>query len=321
MIKLASSLLSPSGSNARLTILILHGVKPAPDLMFPGNTHAQQFDAMLGWIGAWFNVMPLPDAVAAMAAGCLPARALAITFDDGYEDNHSVAMPILQRHGMSATFYVSSSFLNGGCMWNDVVIESVRRSDKSEIDCGRFGRHTLKGWAARAQAAEALIGQIKYLDFDARLDAVAEVAKACSVVPPTDLMMRDEQVLGLHRAGMTIGAHTCRHPILARISDEAVRAEIADGRAALESIIGARVGLFAYPNGRPNEDYRAEHVAIVRELGFDAAVSTARGASAMGDDPFQLRRCMPWDQTRMRFGARLVQNLVQHTPTPLVASS
>ena len=318
MIRLAAKLLSPARERARLTILILHGVRPEPDPMFPGNTHAREFDTLLGWLGDWFKVMPLPEAVAALAAGTLPERALAITFDDGYEDNHSVAMPILQRHGMTATFFVSTSFLNGGCMWNDVVIESVRRTSKVDIDAGRFGRHSLDGWERRRTAAEALIGQIKYLDFDERLQAVSEVARACDVATPTDLMMSDEQVRGLYRAGMTIGAHTCRHPILSRLPDDAARTEIAEGRAALESIIGDRIGLFAYPNGRPHEDYNAAHVAMVRELGFDAAVSTARGASSAADDRFQLRRFMPWDHTRTRFGMRLVQNLVQHSPVPLV---
>lgn len=319
MIRFATNLLSPAGERARLTILILHGVKPEPDPMFPGNTHAREFDALLGWLGDWFKVMPLPEAVTALAAGSLPARALAITFDDGYEDNHSVAMPILQRHGLSATFFVSTSFLNGGCMWNDVVIESVRRTAKGQIDAGRFGKHSVDGWENRRAAAEALIGQIKYLDFDERLQAVSDVSKACDVAAPTDLMMSDEQVRGLYRAGMTIGAHTCRHPILSRLPTDVARAEIADGRSALESIIGDRVGLFAYPNGRPHEDYNAAHVAMVRELEFDAAVSTARGASSATDDPFQLRRFMPWDQTRLRFGLRLVQNLVQHSPVPLVS--
>jgi peptidoglycan/xylan/chitin deacetylase (PgdA/CDA1 family) len=49
-----------------------------------------------------------------------------ITFDDGYADKHDVAMPILQRHGLCATFFIATGFLNGGCMWNDTIIETVR---------------------------------------------------------------------------------------------------------------------------------------------------------------------------------------------------
>ena len=121
--------------------------------------------------------------------------------------------------------------------------------------------------------------------------------------------MRDDQVRQLHRAGMGIGAHTAHHPILASLPAAAARGEIAAGRAALEAIIGAPVPLFAYPNGKPGTDYRAEHVRMVRELGFEGAVSTAWGADAEGD-AFQVPRFTPWDRTPGRFLARLCRNLL-----------
>jgi hypothetical protein len=49
-------------------------------------------------------------------------------------------------------------------------------------------------------------------------------------------------------------------------------------------------------------------VALSREAGFDAAVSTAWGAAAAGDDMFQLPRVAPWDQTPLRFCARLLRS-------------
>jgi hypothetical protein len=52
-------------------------------------------------------------------------------------------------------------------------------------------------------------------------------------------------------------------------------------------------------------------VALVRDLGFDAAVSTAWGAARSGGDPFQIPRFTPWDRTRLRFAARLARNLWQ----------
>ena len=50
-------------------------------------------------------------------------------------------------------------------------------------------------------------------------------------------------------------------------------------------------------------------MAVVRDLGFDAAFSTLRGASRAGDDVFQIRRFTPWDQSRLRFGARMLANM------------
>lgn len=58
----------------------------------------------------------------------------------------------------------------------------------------------------------------------------------------------------------------------------------------LEEIIKAPVNLFAYPNGKPNKDYQLDHVKMVKEIGFDAAVSTAWGAAQSDDNIYQLPR-------------------------------
>jgi hypothetical protein len=68
------------------------------------------------------------------------------------------------------------------------------------------------------------------------------------------------------------------------------------------------IKLFAYPNGKPGRDYRARDVALVRELGFAAAVSTASGAARHGDPLHELPRFTPWDRTPMRWAARLARN-------------
>ncbi|MCX9156871.1 polysaccharide deacetylase family protein [Niveibacterium sp. 24ML] len=309
---------SPRGAKGRLSIFIWHRVLPAHDPMFPGELHAARFEATLAWIGRWFNVLALDEAVRLMARGELPARAAAITFDDGYADNLTVAAPLLQKAGLPATFFIASGYLDGGRMWNDGLIEAVRRSPLDVLDTSQWGRFPLPDWAARGAAAQGLIDKIKYLEPAERELAVTEVARAARSTQPTDLMMSSAQVRELAQRGFAIGAHTVTHPILARIGSEKARTEIAEGRAALERMIGARVPLFAYPNGKPGRDYLPEHVDMVRALGFDAAVSTAWGASAQGDDVFQLRRFTPWDEGRFRFGVRLAKNLAQPGPEALV---
>ena len=124
-------------------------------------------------------------------------------------------------------------------------------------------------------------------------------------------MMTADDVGRLHAQGMTIGAHTVNHPILTRISDAEARTEIELSRRHLEEITGASVRLFAYPNGKPTDDYGLRHVEMVRELGFDGAVSTAWGAARRGSDPFQLPRFTPWDRQRWRYGLRLLRNFVE----------
>ncbi len=320
MFKGLFELRSPAGPQARLSILIFHRVLPDPDPLFPGEVDAARFQRLCGWVARWFNVLPLDQAVQRLRQGSLPARALAITFDDGYEDNHSQALPILQRHGLTATFFIATGFLDGGRMWNDTVIEALRRTPLGEISldglpAGDFGRHGLGSTEARRAAIAGLLPRLKHLEPALRQQTVDALAARAGAVLPNDLMMRSEQVLALHRAGMQVGAHTVSHPILARLGDEAARQEITRSKAALESLLGSAVRLFAYPNGKPGADYGPAAVAMARQAGFDAAVSTSWGAASAGSDLFQLPRFTPWHHTRLRFGAQLFMNL-QRTATP-----
>lgn len=316
------SMLSPGAGAARLSVLIFHRVLPVPDPMFPGEVDARQFDQIVGWMRDWCNVLPLDEAVNRLATRSLPARAAAITFDDGYADNHGQALPILQRHGLSATFFIATGFLDGGRMWNDTIIEAVRRFNGDQIDLravGGFPKDFKAIWPStsieqRRHVIESIIGQIKYAQPDQRLALADQVALRLRVKLPADLMMTSQQVRGLRHAGMQIGAHTHNHPILAHLTPSAARLEIARSKQTLEDLLGESVDLFAYPNGRPRQDYNAQSVSIVRELGFAAAVSTATGAANGRSDPFQLPRFTPWDRTRVRFGLRLATNLLAAGP-------
>lgn len=325
MLKPLVSVLSPAGARARLSILIFHRVRESRDPLVPGEVTRDEFDAICQWLKAWFTVLPLSEAVRRLGDGTLPARALAITFDDGYADNHDVALPVLQRHGMSAAFFVATGFLDGGRMWNDSVIEAVRGGPAEGIDlhgtpAAAIGTLACGSLEQRRASLERAIGATKYLEPLERDQWVRAIVQRSGAQLPGNLMMSSAQVRALHRAGMEIGGHTVSHPILARLAPEAMRDEIDRGRRRLEEIIDARVGLFAYPNGRPGTDYGPEAVRLVRELGFDAAVSTAWGVSHRATDRFQLRRFTPWDRTRLRFGLRLLRNLgAAEEPLPVAA--
>ena len=262
---------------------------------------------------AWFNVLPLDKAVAQLAASTLPERAAAITFDDGYADNLSVALPQLRSRGLPATFFIATGFLDGGRMWNDTIIEAIRGCRQSTLDLERLGvgqRH-LNTTEARRATIDACIAHLKYRSTDERTTAADEIAVIADARPPSDLMLSSHAVRELHRAGMQIGAHTISHPILNGLSLDDARHEIQGGRMRLEEIVDERIAVFAYPNGRLGDDYAPVHARLVREIGFDAAVSTDIGAACAGADLMQLPRFTPWDRSRVRFGARLAANLVR----------
>ena len=301
---------SPGGTRG-LSILIYHRVLAKKDPLFPAELDALEFENQIRMLKSCFNVIPLVDAVRHARDGTLPSRAACITFDDGYADNAEVALPILQRNDVSATFFIATGFLDGGRMWNDSVIELVRLTDAKNIDATSLslGLHPTTTHQERRQAISSLIGQLKYLSFDERAAQVDRLCNLGKIDLPVNLMMTSDQVRRLRHAGMDIGGHTVLHPILARLPSDQARDEIIRGKERLEGIIGEPVRLFAYPNGKPDSDYKREHVAMVKELGFEGAVSTSWGAQRKNEDFFQLPRFTPWDQSRLRFILRLARNL------------
>lgn len=306
----------------RLSVLILHRVQPRPDPLFPHEMHAARFDELMRWASRCFNVLTLGEAAHAVADGGLPPRAMSITFDDGYADNAEVALPILLRHGLRATFFVSTGFLDGGRMWNDTVIESLRNCALDEVDLQELGleRLPLRTDGQRRAAIDLLLPRIKYLSLPQREEALLRLQRACGDQRlPDALMMSSSQVLALHAAGMEIGGHTVHHPILTEVSDDVAKLEIVEGRRQLQTITGAAVDVFAYPNGRPVRDYGWRHVEMVREAGFRCAVSTASGVVRAGSDPLQWQRFTPWDLSGFRWKARLLRSRYQR-PAPVVGA-
>jgi peptidoglycan/xylan/chitin deacetylase (PgdA/CDA1 family) len=296
---------------SKLSVLAYHRVVAQHDAMRLGGPTVGEFEARMRWVAANFTVMRLWEAVRALREGKLPARALCITFDDGYADNHDLALPVLRRLGLPATFFIATGYLDDGWMFNDAVIEALRAAPGPILDLAPlgFGRLAINSHEERRRAADSILDRLKY-ELPKRRDEVAEeIAKRAGAELPSRLMMTSAQVKALHTAGMEVGAHTVTHPILARVSLDRARKEIVDSRARLEQITGASVRVFAYPNGRPGRDYRREHARLAQELGFEAAVSTAWGVAQPGGDLYQIPRFTPWDRPNWRFGLRLVRNL------------
>ena len=312
-LQLAARYLSGSGASAKLLILMYHRVLAQSDPFLPDDINAEEFSVQMRLLEERYHTFTLSEAVRRLSDHSLPPRSVVVTFDDGYRDNCDVALPILQQHGIPATFFVASGFLGGGRMWNDTVIEAIRRVDRGELDLSRLeqGCHTVSGDGDRISLMQQLIRALKYLPMDTRESRVNELLAAVGKSLPDDLMMEPEQVRVLSDAGMEIGGHTRSHPILGRVDLAQAEKEIVSGRDDLQEITGNRITVFAYPNGRPGQDYQREHVELLRQNGFDCAVSTAWGCVTGNADRLQLPRIAPWDRTRLKFNLRLLRAYTQ----------
>jgi len=306
-------MLSPAGARARLSIFIFHRVLPAPDPMQPGEPDAARFEQIVRFVARHFHVLPLGEAARKLRAGQLPAAAACITFDDGYADNLGVAAPILARHGVSATFFVSTGFIDGGRMWNDTVIEALRHMPRGDLDwsCYGVGRWRIDDMASRIAACRATLAHLKPMEPGQRLEFTTDIGRTAGLPAQSDLMLTRAGILQLRDMGMEIGAHTVNHPILRSVSDRVAADEIGGSRETLAQWLGEAPRVFAYPNGVPGRDYTGRDVRLVRQAGFDVAASTAKGVATAGSDMLQLPRFTPWDQQMGRFALRCAANIVQ----------
>jgi len=295
----------------KLWILIFHRVLDKPDPLRPGEIDSVTFDKVMCLLADFFNVFSLDEAVERLQSGSLPPRAVSITFDDGYADNLTTALPILKKYKLPATVFVSTGFLDGGRMWNDTIIESVRCWQESVIDLSelQLGVLDCETEHDKSNVIASILGAIKYFEPCLRQEFVDIIEEKVECLP-TDMMLTTEGVKSLYANGIEIGAHTVTHPILTSLNDRDAKSEIAKSKEQLEYIIGDGIRYFAYPNGRYKQDYNQRHVDILKRLNFKAALSTHWGVGTASTDKMQLPRFTPWDRTTLPFlfrAARIYQ--------------
>jgi peptidoglycan/xylan/chitin deacetylase (PgdA/CDA1 family) len=314
IVRTLANLASGRRHSAALLVLGFHRVLAAPDPLLPNEPDAEHFAALLRLLSRHFKPIALEDAMRRLSDGSLPPRSVAVTFDDGYANNLTVAQPLLEHAGVPATVFVAPGFAHDGVMFNDLVIEAVR-SARHSLDLAELGlaRVELHDAASRLSAIDEVIRNLKPLQPNQRIERTMQLMNATGATRPTGLMLTEGQIRELHRRGVAIGAHTVSHPILSSVDAETAREEIAGSRRALERILDAPVRLFAYPNGRPGMDYSRLHVDQVRQAGFELAVTTSWGAATRGVDPLQIPRVGPWDTDPLPYCMRLIASYRQRS--------
>jgi len=262
----------------------------APGICLP----VEAFRLQMAFVRRAYSVVPLDALVDALAAGRpLPPRAVAITFDDGYADNHRLGLPVLAGLGLTATVYVTTGPLDGGTpLWTSLLRALVLGAPGPELRVPGVDPVALGTPAAREAAVRALTRALVPLAANDRAARLAAVASALGVGREVaGAMLTTPQLRELAAAGWTIGAHTVSHPNVALATPADAEAEIAGSRDVLSAKIGTPVVHFAYPNtGGAHRYFDAPVAALLRRLGFRSAVTSRPGALRPGADLFTLPR-------------------------------
>lgn len=265
---------------SRLRILMYH--------RFPARDQ-ENFDAQCSFLASRYTVVSLTEAVHRLSQGRSLANLAVITIDDGYADMHEVAFPILRRHNLPATLFVTTGFLNRTCwMPGDRVRHHFAHTTGEAITVTDHQGATHRFRTGDPAASEALRELLKRVPNHTRSRILASL-EAPDDVPDPYRPCTWDQLREMAGAGISIGAHTVTHPILSRLeTPEAVDAEILDSRACIEQQLGRPVDSFAYPNGMP-QDIHPASVRCARSH-FTCAVTAIHGLNAPGADPHQLLR-------------------------------
>jgi peptidoglycan/xylan/chitin deacetylase (PgdA/CDA1 family) len=305
--------LSGHRANNKLLVLTYHRVLADYDPVID-EVDAVQFTRQMETLAEYFNVVSLEKGLEQMQAGILPASSVCITFDDGYRDNYDVALPILSALNLPATFFIATGYLGDGIMWNDVVRQTIKNTSLKQLDLQQFsmGTVSIDTEQRKVELIEKLLGYIKYNQVDRRIELVNRLKEIAQVEISERLMMTEHEVKELSRAGMEIGGHTVRHPILTCADEDEARDEIVQGKLFLEKLLGKRLKFFAYPNGQAGKDYNEEHMRLVEQAGFDAALTTNNGVIDKDSSAFDLPRICIDHTTKFKFGVSLARGYVQY---------
>jgi peptidoglycan/xylan/chitin deacetylase (PgdA/CDA1 family) len=240
---------------------------------------------------ARFDLVPVTvaEGVAHLARGG-PGPRVALSFDDGYADNVTRALPLLAGVGARATFYLAAGLIERReAPWWDAVADGFARTAAPRLAWpGARGteHHDLRGRGARAAALARVIPGFR-LPPAARAQRIAALREALGVTGPAPCeLMEWADAARLRDAGMEIGAHTLVHPHLTTLDPAGQSAEIAGSVELIERRLGVRPTGLAYPGG----DYDSGTLALMAGTGLAYAVTTRAGTNQPGTPRFELLR-------------------------------
>jgi peptidoglycan/xylan/chitin deacetylase (PgdA/CDA1 family) len=262
-------------------ILLYHRVASDPLDAHVLCVSVANFIEQLDYLATTAHVVSLAEMVKALAENRLQDGMVAISFDDGYRDNLTVAAPLLQAYGFPATLFVTTGFLGHDGYWIDrlermffnnpalpesVVAESRARSLRRPSQVLRAHDST-----------HAFLRNLHPMQIHQRLEAFGQALCHDGAPPPTRpfLTKADLRDISAKYPRITIGAHTVNHPYLPKLSFEDQAREVQASRMTLQALTSQEVAFFAYPYGEESA-FDALTIHVCQRSGYRAAFSNVR---------------------------------------------
>ncbi|MBF0118021.1 MAG: polysaccharide deacetylase family protein [Desulfobacterales bacterium] len=287
-------------------ILLYHGVT---DTLSNGienfsgkHMNAQEFERQIRFISQKCTPMSLRTIAKLLESGhLLPPRSVAVTFDDTFKNVRTLALPILIKYNVPATFFISTGFVgNGRRFWVDKV-EHILNLCKHKFIRLDFEKKSLlfhltnsKEKIIAVRAAKSIFKRLKpaYRDqvIDSLIKATGITDNGDSVSNYTNMDWEDVRMLDRPPL-FEVGGHTVNHEILSYLTMEEVENEIRGCIEELELQLGHLIDLFSYPEGQI-EHYNESVIKQLKVYGIKICPTAIVGTNRIGENPFHLKRIM-----------------------------
>lgn len=232
-----------------------------------------------------YNVVPITGIENFYFKGRKLKNTCHITFDDGDTSFYTKVFPLLKKHNIPASIYVSPLMARER---KNFWFQEIHGYDKSKM------LNIIRDNNLQSSLTEQILpfdAALKSMRLDEIWMAIQRYQDETETPPKPCMNMSVEQLLELHNSGLVaIGAHTLNHPILSNENNETKAWEIKTSIDELSDMLNTKVKYFAYPNGIPNLDFDDKEMDLLKESGIALAFSTENKSFNLKDNPLSIPR-------------------------------
>jgi len=287
----------------RALILCYHGVTKeisrGIENFSDKHLNADVFADQMEFVANELHPISMQELISDKKAGRFNERSVAVTFDDGYENNYTTAWPILKKFQIPATIYLTTGYIgNQKPFWVDLIEHIFNhypaRTLNVQIKENQYSYRT-DSPETKIQSLKDLKERLKRYPVGVAEETIDKLAEEVPSLPdwrsiPNFGIMNWGQIREMQEDDLiTIGSHTVNHNLLSVMQPEELEAEVGGARRDIKEILGVLTDLFAYPNGQ-ERDFNQQSLDYLTRSGFTSAVTTIPDLIKIRDDPLQLNR-------------------------------
>lgn len=262
------------------------------------NHPLENFSREMEFLKKWCNIVSLDEALDILKSKRASEKpTIAITFDDGFEDNYRLAFPILKKLNIPATIFLTAGLIGTDHLpWVDRIGESIFHSQQKKLCLNPFFKNTvfsLETVNDKRDSFNKITTQLKEINYSDSVKSVDEIIRQVGEPSNTGKRMLNwHEAREMSENNIAFGAHTMTHPILSKMPTDLAKRQINDSKTTIEEKAGIAVKHFAFPNGR-TEDFSEELKQYCKEIGFESVSTAIYGSNPLNTDTYSLKRISP----------------------------